>query len=182
MGGRADYAEAARQTGDTLARRRLTLVYGGGNVGLMGMVADAVLAGGGQVIGVMPEALVSKEIAHSNLTELIVTGSMHERKAKMADLADAFIALPGGFGTYDELCEIITWAQLGLHRKPVGLLNVAGFYDGLLAFFNHAVTEGFIRNQHEAMLQTANQPAPLLDKLATYQPQYTQKWIDRDDL
>lgn len=176
------YTEAAQQMGAALAQRGLTLVYGGGHVGLMGVVADAVLAGGGAVTGVIPQALMDKELAHPSLTELHVTGSMHERKAKMAELADGFIALPGGFGTYDEFCEIVTWAQLGFHRKPVGLLNIAGFYDGLLAFFNHATAEGFIREQHRDMIQVRDDVNRLLDALANYQPAHVHKWVGRDDL
>jgi uncharacterized protein (TIGR00730 family) len=181
-GTQAAYTTAAQQLGTALARLDLELVYGGGHVGLMGTVADAVLSAGGSVIGVMPEALVAKEIAHTGLTELIVTGSMHERKARMADLAHGFIALPGGFGTYDELCEIITWGQLGYHRKPIGLMNVAGFYDGLLAFFDQAVTAGFIKPQHRAMLIVSDNADSILDQFADYEPPYTAKWVDRDDL
>ena len=180
-GARPDYTLAAQAMGTALAGRDLALVYGGGQTGLMGVLADAVLAAGGQAVGVIPQALKAKEVAHNGLNELIVTGSMHERKEKMADLADAFIALPGGFGTYDEFCEIITWAQLGIHQKAVGLLNVSGFYDGLLAFFDHAVTEQFIRPQHHAMLQVSDDPAQLLDMLAAYQPAYTSKWVNRDE-
>jgi uncharacterized protein (TIGR00730 family) len=166
--------------GTILAQRNLELVYGGGHVGLMGTVADAVLAAEGQVIGVIPQSLADKEIAHAGLTRLIVTQSMHDRKAQMAELADGFIALPGGFGTYDELCEIITWGQLGYHRKPIGLLNVAGFYDGLLAFFDQATTAGFIRPQHRAMLMVSDDAAVLLDEFATYSPTYTAKWVDNN--
>ena len=181
-GTQAAYATAAQELGITLAGRGLELVYGGGHVGLMGIAADAALSAGGRVIGVIPQALAEKEIAHSGLTELIVTQSMHERKARMAELADGFIALPGGFGTYEELCEIITWGQLGYHRKPIGLLNVASFYDGLLAFFDQAVTAGFIKAQHRAMLIVSEDADVLLDQFTDYEPAYTAKWVDRTDL
>src|SRR5499427_3746527 len=149
-GAQSEYAEAAKGMGHELLRRGIGLVYGGGCVGLMGTVADAVMGGGGEVIGVIPEALVTRELAHGDITQLIVVHSMHERKAKMAELSDAFIALPGGYGTFEEFCEIITWAQLGLHRKPCGILNVEGYYDPLLALFDRAVAEGFLRpaNRH----------------------------------
>ncbi len=179
-GSRPAYTSAANEMGALLARRRIRLVYGGGRVGLMGAIADAVLAGGGEVIGVIPQSLVSKEVAHLGLKDLRVVPSMHERKALMADLADAFIALPGGFGTLEEFAEILTWAQLGLHRKPHGLLNIEGFYDPLLAFFNHAVTENFIRQAHRELVISETDPARLLDALATVQPPNLDKWIDRD--
>ena len=180
-GARLDYTHAAQAMGAALAERELSLIYGGGHTGLMGVLADAVLTAGGHVTGVIPQALLDKEVAHQSLNRLIVTRSMHERKEKMADLADAFIALPGGFGTYDEFCEIVTWAQLGIHRKPIGLLNVSRFYDGLIAFFDHAVDEHFIRPQHRAMLQMSADPVQLLDLLATYQPMYTPKWVESED-
>jgi hypothetical protein len=166
--------------GAILARRGLGLVYGGGRVGLMGMVADAVVAAGGEVIGVIPEALAKKEIAHFGLADLRVVGSIHERKALMSDLADAFIALPGGFGTMDEFCEALTWAQLGLHHKPLGLLNVAGFYDPLLAFFDHAVERHFIRPAHRQLILSETDSGRLLDLLAQSHPPALHKWIDRD--
>jgi uncharacterized protein (TIGR00730 family) len=174
------YAEAARELGTVLAGRGIGLVYGGGRVGLMGLLADAVVAGGGEVIGVIPEALAKREIAHFGLKDLRVVGSMHERKALMAELADAFIALPGGFGTMDEFCEALTWAQLGLHRKPLGLLNVAGFYDQLLAFFDHAMERSFIRPAHRHLVQAESDPGRLLDLLAQIQAPVFPKWIDRD--
>ena len=177
-GARSDYTHAAQVMGAALADRDLSLIYGGGHTGLMGVLADAVLTAGGHVTGVIPQALLDKEVAHQHLSALIVTRSMHERKEKMADLADAFIALPGGFGTYDEFCEIVTWAQLGIHGKPIGLLNVSGFYDGLIAFFDHAVDEQFIRPQHRAMLQISADPLQLLDLLAAYQPVSTTKWVE----
>jgi uncharacterized protein (TIGR00730 family) len=180
-GSRPEYLEAARALGDTLARRGLTLVYGGARVGLMGALADAALAAGGPVTGVMPEALVAKEVAHAGLSELHVVRSMHERKALMADLADAFVAMPGGWGTLDELFEILTWAQLGLHRKPCAVLNVRGYFDPLLAFLDHSVREGFVRDEHRAMLLVAASAAELLDRLGEARPPVVEKWITRAD-
>ncbi len=164
-GARPAYVAAAQQVGQLLAGRGIELVYGGGCVGLMGTVADAALAAGGRAVGVMPVALVEREIAHTGLTELHVVGSMHERKARMADLSDAFVALPGGFGTLDELCEILTWAQLGIHRKPVGLLNVAGYYDHFLALLDHQVREGLLQSRHRDYLTVDIDAGRLLDKL-----------------
>ena len=181
VGARPVYADAARAVGEALTRRGCGLVYGGGCIGLMGVVADAVLAHGGEVIGVIPDALVAKELAHRGLTELRVVGSMHERKASMADLADAFIALPGGYGSFEEFCEMLTWAQLGLHRKPCGLLNVDGYYDPLLALFDRAVTERFVRPVHRALVLEDRDPDRLLDRLAGYEPPTLEKWIDRDE-
>jgi hypothetical protein len=178
-GSRPAYGDAARSLGNLLARRGIRLVYGGGRVGLMGIIADAVLAGGGEVIGVIPESLFAKEVAHLGLRDLRVVPSMHERKAIMADLADAFVALPGGFGTLEEFAEILTWAQLGLHRKPHGLLNIANFYDPLLAFFDHAVAENFIRQAHRDLVIADTDPARLLDSLATVHPPNLDKWIDK---
>jgi uncharacterized protein (TIGR00730 family) len=174
------YLDAARELGTLLAERALGLVYGGGNLGLMGALADAALADGGEVIGVIPESLVLCELAHRGCTKLRVVSSMHERKAIMADLADAFIALPGGFGTLDEFCEVLTWAQLGFHRKPCGLLNVAGFWDPFLAQLKHAVTEGFVRNAHLELISVETQPARLLLRLKEMKPTPPDKWIDRD--
>lgn len=179
-GSRPAYAQAARDLGTLLARRGLELVYGGGRVGLMGVLADAVLAAGGHVIGVIPQSLVAREVGHAGLPDLRVVGSMHERKALMVELADAFIALPGGFGTLEEFCEVLTWAQLGLHRKPHGLLNVEGFYDSLLSFFDHAVAENFIRPIHRELVITESDPERLLDLLAQSHPPDLDKWIDRD--
>lgn len=181
MGARPGYAQAAHEMGVALARAGLGLVYGGGNVGLMGVIADAVLAQGVQVVGVIPQGLVDKEVAHAGLTELRIVHSMHERKAMMAELADAFIALPGGYGTMEEFCEIVTWAQLGLHRKPCGLLNVEGFYDPLLAQIDRAVQAGFIRKQHRAFILVGEKPESLLDALIHFQPPSLHKWIDRDE-
>jgi uncharacterized protein (TIGR00730 family) len=175
------YAEVARTMGRAMVERGISLVYGGGNVGLMGTIADAVMQSRGQVIGVIPDALVERELAHREVTELIVVRSMHDRKAKMSDLADAFIAMPGGYGTFEEFCEIITWAQLGMHRKPCGILNVKGYYDPLLNLFDQAVREGFLRQgNRELVIQDAD-PRRLLDALATYSAPQTEKWIGRDD-
>ncbi|MFN8496680.1 MAG: TIGR00730 family Rossman fold protein [Anaerolineae bacterium] len=181
-GGDPIHANVARQMGALLAERGLALVYGGGNVGLMGVVADAVLAGGGEVIGIIPRHLADKELAHRRATEMHIVGSMHERKALMAEKGDAFIALPGGYGTFEEFFESVTWAQLGLHEKPCGLLNVAGFYDPLLALVDHAVTEGFIRTRHREMLVVDDEPGRLLDRLRDYRPVYVPKWIGPNDL
>lgn len=175
------YAEAARQLGTLLARRGIGLVYGGGNVGLMGVVADAALAAGGEVIGVIPRALVDRELAHARLTELVVVDSMHERKREMHDRSDAFIALPGGFGTLDELFEALTWAQLGMHQKPCGLLDVAGFWKPLRALVAEQVAEDFVRSHHAELLLTAETPEALLDAFAGYRPPSVGKWIGRDE-
>lgn len=180
MGQRPAYKQAAETLGKTIASRGLGLVYGGGNVGLMGIVADAVLALGGEVIGVIPEFLVAKEIAHNGLTTLHVVDSMHERKTKMADLADGFIALPGGFGTLEEFCEILTWAQLGLHQKPCGLLNVEGYFDPLLKLFDQAVTEEFLKPALRSLVLEATNPEHLLDLFASYKPTIVNKWIGRE--
>jgi len=180
-GTRSIYADAARAMGQALLRRRIGLVYGGGNVGLMGTVADVVMQGGGEVIGVIPEALVTRELAHGDITQLIIVHSMHERKAKMAELSDAFIAMPGGYGTFEEFCEIITWAQLGLHLKPCALLNVDGYYDALLMLFDRAVEEGFLRPTNRRLVIEETDPYRLLEALASYTPPATEKWIGRDE-
>lgn len=179
-GNRSIYQEAAQAMGEAIARRGLSLVYGGGNVGLMGMVADAALAAGGEVIGVIPKFLVDKEIAHNGLTQLHVVDSMHDRKALMTELADAFIALPGGYGTLEEFCEILTWAQLGLHQKPQGLLNVEGYYDPLLQLFDRAVTEDFLRSELRSLVLESSSSEDLLDLLASYQPITVEKWLRQD--
>lgn len=171
------YLHAAEQLGLLMAQRGIGLVYGGASVGLMGAVANAVLAGGGQVTGVIPQALVEREVAHNGLEDLRVVGSMHERKALMADLSDAFVALPGGIGTFEELFEVWTWTQLGTHAKPCGVLNVNGFYSTLGAFLDHVVAEGFLKPVHRTMLQVAQTPADLLDGLARWQPPQETKWI-----
>ena len=179
MGIRQEYQDAARALGQELVARGLGLVYGGGHVGLMGVIADAVLTGGGEVIGVMPAALFPKEVAYRNVTQFYEVGSMHERKATMADLADGFIALPGGFGTYDELFEMITWAQIGLHTKPVGLLNIAGFFEPLLALVKHSSDEGFISSAHTKLILHKDTAAGLLDSFASYVPTPRKsKWTD----
>jgi uncharacterized protein (TIGR00730 family) len=175
------YAEAARDLGRRIAARGLRLVYGGAKVGLMGALADATLAAGGQVMGVMPVALVEKEIAHAGLTELHTVGSMHERKAMMADRSDAFLGLPGGAGTLEEVFEVWTWGQLGHHRKPVGLLNVAGFYDGLATFLDYQVRERFVREEHRRMLTIESDPEIVLDRFSSYEPPQVPKWIDRTE-
>src|SRR5215217_8256913 len=171
------YAEAAEDLARTLAEHGTGVVYGGARVGLMGTVADTALAAGGEVIGVIPGDLVQREIAHQGLTDLQVVGSMHERKARMAELSDAFVALPGGAGTLEELIEIYTWSQLGLHDKPMGMLNVAGYYDGLAALLDHAVQEGFLRPEHRAALQTAATPADLLQRFEGWRPATVGKWL-----
>lgn len=175
------YAEAARFLGDTLARRGVTLVYGGGNVGLMGIVADAALEAGGEVIGVMPKALVEREISHSSLTKLHVVGSMHERKALMSELSDGFIALPGGNGTLEEFFEVLTWAQLGEHRKPCGLLNVSAYYDPLLNILDHMVDQGFLSEKHRSIVQVESEPENMLNAFDCYTPPDTVKWIGSDE-
>lgn len=175
------YAEAARGLGKELVARGLGLVYGGSSVGIMKVVADTVLELGGRVTGVIPESLVRKEIAHRGLSELHVTGSMHERKMLMAELSDAFVALPGGIGTLEELFEAWTWAQLGLHGKPCGLLNAAGYFDGLIAFLDHAVRERFVKEANRAMLVVSNEPADLLDRFAAYRAPTVEKWIGKGD-
>ena len=174
------YAEAARAMGRALAQRGIELVTGGGRVGLMGVVADAALEAGGSVVGVIPQALMNKELGHAGLTDLIVTASMHERKAKMAELSDGFVAMPGGLGTYEELFEIWTWAQLGWHHKPCGLLNAAGFYDKLVAFLDGASEAQFLKTEHRAMLVVDADPDRLLDRFAAYTPPVVTKWIGAD--
>lgn len=178
LGARPVYQTAAIALGQVLAQRGLQLIYGGGNVGLMGVVADAVLANGGEVIGVIPEFLAAKEIAHPNLTQLHVVASMHDRKALMAELSDGFIALPGGFGTFEEFCEILTWSQLGLHHKPQGLLNIAGYFDPLLQLFDQAVTEQFLRADLRGLVLQASDPDSLLDQFQHYQAPTVEKWAD----
>ena len=181
-GNRPEYREAARRLGELLAARGAGLVFGAGHVGLMGVLADAVLRGGGEAVGVIPQALVDKELAHRGLTELRVVGTMHQRKALMADLADGFVALPGGFGTADETFEILTWAQLGLHAKPIGLLNVSGFFDALIAWVDHCVREGLIRPEHRELLRTSGDSLDLLEMLLRHKPlPETPKWIGEGD-
>jgi uncharacterized protein (TIGR00730 family) len=181
LGARPEYRHAAHVLGQALADRKIGLVYGGARVGLMGVVADAVLAAGGDVTGVIPASIVAKEIAHTSLTDLRIVGSMHERKAMMADLADGFIALPGGWGTLEEFFEILTWAQLGLHRKACGLLNVCGFWNGLVAFVDHSIDERFVRQENRTMMLVSETPAGLLRLLEEYEPPVVEKWIDRSE-
>jgi hypothetical protein len=172
------YAEAAASLGRTLAARGIRLVYGGGQVGLMGVVADAVLDGGGDVYGVITEALVAKEVFHPGLSRLQVVGTMHERKAVMADAADAFVMLPGGFGTLDEFFEVLTWTQLGIHAKPCGILDAAGFFDPLRALVDGAVAAGFVHPAHRDMIVVDDGPERLLDRLAGWSPVTVSKWMD----
>ena len=176
-GNRDEYRAATVAFAAELVRRRIGVVYGGAGVGLMGVLADAVVSGGGEAIGVIPGALVDREIAHPGLTKLHVVESMHERKAMMASLADAFVALPGGFGTFEEFCEAVTWTQLGLHQKRCGLLNVAGFYDSLLALFDRAVLDGFLKPQNRALVASEADPAALLDRLSAPAERAEPKWI-----
>jgi len=176
-GNRPDYAEGAKALARALVDNNFGLVYGGSNLGLMGVVAEEVLALGGNVTGIIPESLVTKELAHPALTELIVTRNMHERKAMMAERSDGFVALPGGLGTFEELFEILTWAQLSFHHKPVGVLNVNGYYDGLLAFLDHAHQEAFIRPQHRNMLMANTCAFSLLEAFKTYSAPAVVKWV-----
>ncbi len=172
------YREAAKRLGELLVERGLELVYGGGRVGLMGVLADTVLAAGGRVVGVIPEGLARKELLHTGTSELHVVPSMHARKALMAERADAFIALPGGYGTFEELLEVVTWTQLGIQQKPVGLLDVGGYYDGLARLLDRAVVDGFIHEQHRDIVRVAADPAALLDRLAEGPPRLAvPKWL-----
>lgn len=179
-GSRPEYEAGARALGQALVARGLGLVYGGGNVGLMGVIADAVMERGGEVIGVIPESLRRKEVAHANLTHMHIVDSMHERKALMSDLADGFIAMPGGLGTFEEFLEIVTWAQLGIHRKPCGLLNVEGYYDGLLAFLKHAVEERFLRPQHAGLVLASDSVEALLEQMEAFRSPIVEKWMTRE--
>jgi uncharacterized protein (TIGR00730 family) len=174
------YAASARELARVLVSGRHTLVYGGAKVGLMGVLADAVIAGGGEVIGVIPAHLEAKEVAHRGLSELRVVGSMHERKAVMSELSDGVVALPGGLGTLEELFEMLTWAQLGLHGKPCGVLNVAGYFDRLLQFLDHAVDQRFISELHRGLLLSDDDPTALIDRMMACQVSNTGKWLDRE--
>ena len=183
-GNHPDYLTAANTVGTVLAQRGIGLIYGAGNIGLMGAVADACLLAGGEVIGIIPQALMGKEVAgrpvdHQTLTRIEVVDSMHTRKARMAELSDGFIALPGGFGTFEEVCEILTWSQLGFHTKPVGILNVAGFYDPLLALFDRAVEDGFLRAQNRDMALVDTDIERLLERMAAYRAEPVTKWLTR---
>ena len=180
--GRIDaYSLAARSLAESLVSRNIRLIYGGAGIGIMGKVADHVLKLGGQVIGVIPKALAHKEVAHPHLTELHVTQSMHERKMLMAELSDGFIALPGGIGTLEELFEIWTWAQLGFHHKPCGLLNAAGYYDSLIEFLDHVLAEQFVKPHHRSMLMVESSPNALLDRYVNYQPPAVEHWVGKDE-
>lgn len=184
-GNKPVYRAAAENLGRLLAGRGIQLIYGGGNVGLMGAVADACLDAGGTVIGVIPQALMGKEVEgrpvdHRTLTRLEVVDSMHTRKARMAELAEGFIAMPGGFGTFEEYCEILTWGQLGFHVKPIGLLNIAGYYDPLLAMFDHAAAEGFLRAQNRAMALSDSDPESLLAAMLAFRPEPVSKWLKEE--
>jgi hypothetical protein len=176
-GTRPEYATAAEQLGTLLAREKIELVYGGGCLGLMGLVADSALKHGGHVIGVIPEKLVIKEVVHEKLPDLRVVKSMHERKALMAELSDGFIALPGGYGTFEEFFEVLAWSQLGWHQKPFGLLNIARFYSPLLAFLDHTGQEGFIRPQHRELVLVENTAVKILDRMKNFQPPSEVKWV-----
>ena len=175
------FTNAAQLLATELARRDIEIVYGGGNVGLMGVVADAALAAGGRVTGVIPQGLVSRELAHPDLTTLHVVNSMHERKALMAELSDGFVALPGGFGTLEEFCEVVTWTQLGIHTKPCGLLNVEGYYDGLLAFLAHALQQEFLRPTHFEIVVSSTDPHELIERMLRWRAPEVVKWIDKDE-
>jgi len=175
-GKNSSYQSAAVNLGQLLVEKNLRLIYGGGNIGLMGEIAQTVINGGGQAIGVIPQFLVDKELVYHDLTEIRVVDSMHERKAAMAGLADAFIAMPGGFGTLEETVEVLTWTQLGLHRKPIGLLNIDGYYDSLNDFFNHMVKEGFLLQEYKDMLLIEEDPAALLESLTTFELPNVDKW------
>lgn len=172
-----EYAVGARELGCVLAKKNINLVYGGGRVGLMGMVADAALAAGSKVTGIIPRSLADKEIAHQGLTDLRIVTTMHERKAMMSELSDGFIAMPGGFGTLEELFEVVTWAQLGIHTKPFGLLNVAGYYDGLISFLDHSVEQGFVPLRHREMIIVSDEAEELVELLAAYRPIPEEKWL-----
>ncbi len=181
-GFRTEYAEAARNLAHLLVEQNIRLVYGGGNVGLMGIIADEVMRAGGRVVGIIPDSLDKKEVGHRAITELRVVGSMHERKAQMAELADGFIAMPGGIGTFEEFFEILTWAQLGFHEKPCAVLNIAGYYDGLLTLCDTAVSEGFLRPAHRQLILEDSNPEILLEKMRNLKPVPVEKWIDKEDL
>ena len=174
------YRQIAVQLGRLLAQRGHGLVYGGGHVGLMGTIADAVLEAGGDVTGVIPKPMTDRELAHETVTKLYVVSSMHERKALMASLSDAFIAMPGGYGTLEELFEVIAWAQLGIHRKPIGVLNAAGYFDALISFVDNMVSEGFIKSKYRGLFVTAEQSQALLDALQRYQMPETRRWLTED--
>ncbi len=176
------FLETAEKLGEFLAKNDIELVYGGGRVGLMGKIADTVLANGGRAIGIIPESLAQKEVAHLGLTELHVVESMHTRKALMAELSDGFIAMPGGFGTFEEICEIITWSQLGFHAKPCALLNVSGFYDDLIALFDHSAAKGFIRPVHRRLVISGSDIEAIIRTMEDFKPAAVEKWIEKESI
>lgn len=181
MGARTEYCAAAETLGELFVERGIELVYGGGNVGLMGVLADTVLALGGRVIGVIPESLMAREVGHLGLTELRIVNSMHERKAVMSDLSDGFIALPGGFGTIEEFCEVVTWSQLGIQSKPCGLLNVENYFAPLLDLFDQAVRERFVREENRRLVLDDSDPARLLEKMVRFEAEPVPKWTGREE-
>ncbi|HEY6352588.1 MAG TPA: TIGR00730 family Rossman fold protein [Candidatus Angelobacter sp.] len=179
VGARPAYAAAARRLGELMAGRGIGLVFGGGCIGLMGAIADAVLTGGGEVTGVIPDGLMRREIGHRGVTKLHVVETMHQRKALMADLSDAFVALPGGYGTLEEFAEIVTWSQLGIQIKPCALLNIEGYWDGLLAFLDHSVEENFVRQENRDMIVVGTTPEEILDRIRSWtSPKHVEKWLD----
>ncbi len=176
------YQKAAEELGKAMATKQIRLIYGGGKVGLMGVIADAVLSGGGKVTGVITDFLWQKEVGHSDLTELIVVKTMHERKAKMEELASGFISLPGGFGTLDEFAEIFTWSQLGLHHKPIGILNTNNYFDLFLAYIDHMVIEGFLPPSNKNIILHHHHPQSLIEQMERYEPKHTSKWMDSSNV
>ncbi|MEM8897028.1 MAG: TIGR00730 family Rossman fold protein [Bacteroidota bacterium] len=181
-GKKSVYADGARALGSLMAEQKIKLVYGGGKIGLMGIIADTLLEKGGEVIGVIPDFLMKKEVGHTGIQEMHVVKTMHERKYLMSEIADGFIAMPGGFGTLDELAEILTWAQLGLHQKPIGILNIDGYFDGLLSFVDTMVKEGYLVAQNSKMILVDDDPKKLLEKMATYTFPDVEKWLNKDQL
>lgn len=180
VGARPSYTAAAKTLGELMARRGIGLVFGGGCIGLMGAIADSVLVHGGEAVGVIPDGLMRREIGHRGVTQLHVVDTMHQRKALMADLSDAFIALPGGYGTLEEFAEIVTWSQLGIQQKPCALLNVEGYWDGLLAFLDHAVSEDFVRPENRDLILVASSPEEILEKISLWRPPaHVERWLDR---
>ncbi|MFL9925668.1 TIGR00730 family Rossman fold protein [Herbaspirillum lusitanum] len=174
------YAEAARRLAQEMVKDNIALVYGGGNVGLMGIIASEVMKLGGEATGVIPKALLDKELGHNGLTRLHIVKDMHERKAMMAELSDGFVAMPGGMGTLEELFEVLTWAQLGFHYKPIALLNVDGFYNNLIAFVDHLVSQRFVSADQAKLMMHEAEPAKLIERFKTFKPSYTSKWMDRE--
>ena len=181
-GNKPEYAVGARELGLVLAKQNIDLVYGGGHVGLMGVVADAAMSAGAKAVGIIPRCLSDKEVAHQGLTELRVVGTMHERKAQMSELADGFIAMPGGFGTLEELFEVVTWAQLGIHKKPFGLFNIGGYFDKLIEFMDFQVSEGFVKQSHRDMIIVSDEAEQLVELLSGYKPVAQEKWMSTRQL